>query len=247
MEIKNLLAIFAHPDDELGCVGTMANFADAGHKVHLLFLTKGENASTIPGDNEERITARKQHANEVANLLNCKIHFMDFPDSAVEYTVEGAYKIADKIKEIKPHGIITWNQSTKLGAGHPDHRNTSLLVNDAISYARYRNKESPLEPHRINVTLYQYYDPEIDHGKQIIYVDVSEQYDKIMKFIEIYQKAYGNWPVKEFKHEWMNKLGRESNTKFAECFAVIIRGFSPSTIIPTSDEIKYIGPMKETS
>ena len=47
---KIVLAIFAHPDDELACAGTMANHVDAGDAVYLAFLTYGENASTIKGD-----------------------------------------------------------------------------------------------------------------------------------------------------------------------------------------------------
>lgn len=243
--VKRLLAIFAHPDDELGCAGTMANFSDAGNEVHLLFLTRGENASTIPGTPEDRIIARKEHADEIAKLLNVTVHFLDFPDSRVAHNVEGGYKLAQKIKEIKPHAIITWNQSTKLGAGHPDHRNTSKLVFDAISYARYREENSELEPHRIPVTLYQYYDAEIDNPTQLMYVDVSKQYERIMRFIEIYQKAYGSWPVKDFKKTLLMRHGRESGVKYAECFQVIIRGYKAEEIIPVSDEDEYNGPMKE--
>src|SRR5262245_37287769 len=39
----DLLAILAHPDDaELGCGGTLAKAARAGHRVGILDLTKGE-------------------------------------------------------------------------------------------------------------------------------------------------------------------------------------------------------------
>ncbi|OLS25443.1 MAG: 1D-myo-inositol 2-acetamido-2-deoxy-alpha-D-glucopyranoside deacetylase, partial [Candidatus Heimdallarchaeota archaeon LC_2] len=50
---KTVLAIFAHADDELGCVGTLANYADDGHNVYLAFLTKGENSTTVEGNSEE--------------------------------------------------------------------------------------------------------------------------------------------------------------------------------------------------
>ena len=38
--MKNTLAIFAHPDDEiLGCGATLAKYSDLGFPVHILILT----------------------------------------------------------------------------------------------------------------------------------------------------------------------------------------------------------------
>ena len=41
----NLMAVFAHPDDELGCVGTLAKHAARGDQVMLVWTTHGELAS----------------------------------------------------------------------------------------------------------------------------------------------------------------------------------------------------------
>ena len=151
-----LLAIFSHPDDELGCAGSLANHSDAGDDVYLLFLTRGENATTIPGTPEEKMRIRKKHSEEIEEILGVKVLFLDFPDSRIQYTMEGAYKIAEELKRIRPNAIITWNQVKRLGAGHPDHRNTSKLVYDAISYARYNTSGSKFEPVRLPMTLYTY-------------------------------------------------------------------------------------------
>ncbi len=44
----NLLAIFAHPDDEaFACGGTLANYAADGHKVYLICATRGEEGEII--------------------------------------------------------------------------------------------------------------------------------------------------------------------------------------------------------
>ena len=42
---KNVVAIFAHPDDEASVVGTLANHSEKGDNVYVIFLTRGENAS----------------------------------------------------------------------------------------------------------------------------------------------------------------------------------------------------------
>jgi len=233
MTRPTLLAIFAHPDDELGCIGTLANHVDAGDDVHLLFLTQGENASTLPGTNEERIEKRKEHTHEIEELIGLKVHFMKFPDSQLEYTMDGAYKIAEKLKEIRPNAIITWNVSTHLFAGHPDHRNTSKLVFDAISYSRFRAKGSQYEPLRIPLTLYNY-SQDTSSEKRMVYLDVSSQYEKILKFIEIYQKAYGNWPVKDFKVGTMQVMGRKANVQYAEGFVIINQGYKAHKLLELS-------------
>ena len=51
--MERLLAVFAHPDDEASCVGTLANHSDAGDAVRLLWLSRGENATTLAMDREE--------------------------------------------------------------------------------------------------------------------------------------------------------------------------------------------------
>lgn len=49
MTKKTILACFAHPDDELGCVGTLANHAKNGDRVVIAWTTSGEMASFLKG------------------------------------------------------------------------------------------------------------------------------------------------------------------------------------------------------
>ncbi|MHA1352788.1 MAG: PIG-L deacetylase family protein [Candidatus Heimdallarchaeaceae archaeon] len=37
----NVLAIFAHPDDEVGAIGTLLNHIEEGDNVDILLLTRG--------------------------------------------------------------------------------------------------------------------------------------------------------------------------------------------------------------
>ena len=46
---ETVLAIFAHPDDELTTVGTLANHSQRGDRAILAWLTYGESATTIEG------------------------------------------------------------------------------------------------------------------------------------------------------------------------------------------------------
>ncbi|MHA2029247.1 MAG: PIG-L deacetylase family protein [Candidatus Kariarchaeaceae archaeon] len=228
METKSdkitLLAIFAHADDELNCVGTMANYTDAGHNVVLAFLTKGENASTVEGNAEEIMIKRKKHTEKIETLLGVSVRFLDFSDSNIAYSVENGYRIAELIKEVKPNIIITWGKFDRIGAGHPDHRNCADLVRDAVSYARYKRNGSNFEPYRESIDFLTYTDSRTPSSMELTFIDVTDQSKRIIDFIKIYKEAYGDWPVEEFKMSSMTYNGRLSGVKYAEVFSVVNRG-----------------------
>ena len=175
------------------------------------------------------------YTKKIETLLGVKVHFMDFPDSQIEVNVDGGYKVARLIKKIRPSVIITWHKASGMGAGHPDHRNTSQLVSDAISYARYRDDQSEDEPHRKMLNLYQYYmnGESVQPGK-LIFVDVSHQIEKIKEFINIYQEAYGNWNLEPFITTHLASNGLRNGVKFAEVFQLKSGAITPGKTLPSS-------------
>ncbi|MHA1221530.1 MAG: PIG-L deacetylase family protein [Candidatus Heimdallarchaeota archaeon] len=194
----NVVAVFAHPDDEAGLIGTLANHAEKGDNVYAIFLTQGENASSLSGSPEDIRKVRAGHAKKIEKILGAEYRLMDLPDSAVHPSVENAKKLAVQFKELKPDIIITWTQAEQPGIGHPDHRYTYDIVLDAISYMRYKNPGDKYPPHRAAVSLYTNYFSNVANPKRPFFVDVSNQFEKIMAVIDVYIEAYGQWPVKEY-------------------------------------------------
>ncbi len=218
----NVVAVFAHPDDEAGAVGTLINHSDKGDNVYVILLTHGENASSIKGTHDEIKLVRQGHVNQIEKIVGAQYRLLDFPDSGVFPSVENAKKLAKIFKQLKPDIIITWGKSEGIGVGHPDHRYTYDIVLDAISYARYNNDEDNLEPHRKPVSLYTPFigmDSGMDNS---VFVDVSHQYDRIMKFFDIYEEAYGEWPVRAYKISGMLMIGRLGFSKYGEAFRKIL-------------------------
>ena len=80
--MERVLAVFAHPDDEASCVGTLANHSDAGDAVRLLWLSRGENATTLAMDREEKIRERARQAEKVGALLGARRAFSTSPTPA---------------------------------------------------------------------------------------------------------------------------------------------------------------------
>ena len=85
MAKKTLLVALSHPDDEIGCAGTMAAHSALGHRVVLLFLTRGEMTEALgPLAAEEVGALRSDHAREAGRILGADVRLLDFPDTRIE-------------------------------------------------------------------------------------------------------------------------------------------------------------------
>ena len=219
--MERILAIFAHPDDEVSCVGTLANHSDAGDAVRLLWLSRGENATTLAMDREEKIRERARHAEQVGALLGVETGFLDFPDAGIVHTREAALVVSDVIRACKPTIVITWNRSRAVGAGHPDHRNTHAIVLDAVSYARIPLAAGQ-EVHREHVSVYLTHDTCARYPLRLI--DVSHQEQRIRTFFSIYKGMYGTWPVEEMVFADLTRHGMSASCRLAEAFQFIQLG-----------------------
>jgi len=84
-----VLVVAAHPDDEvLGCGGTLALMAAAGHPVHVLLLADGESsrvAKLARGAVAEQMEARNSAADAACATLGCaSVQVLDFPDNRLD-------------------------------------------------------------------------------------------------------------------------------------------------------------------
>jgi len=137
-ESKKILTVLAHPDDEsFGMGGTLALYAELGHEVHLICMTRGEAGEVDPEflENYDSIadlrTAELLCAAE--NLGLAHVEFLDYCDSGMvgsdknvdpkslinapkEEVVE---KIVKYIREYKPDVVLTFDPEG--GYKHPDH------------------------------------------------------------------------------------------------------------------------------
>ncbi|NHK29916.1 MAG: PIG-L family deacetylase [Asgard group archaeon] len=218
----NVVAVLAHPDDEAGLIGTLANHAERGDNVYAIFLTRGENASSLCCTPEEIMDIRTGHARKIEEILGIEYRLLDIPDSGVRATAENAKKLAKHFKEIKPDIIITWSQNEQIGVGHPDHRYTYTITLDALSYCRYRNTNDEFEPHRKTIALYTNYFINFEKTGRPFFVDVTKQFDKIMDVLDIYSEAYGEWQVKQYVTTQLMLYGRMAGVKYAEAFNKIL-------------------------
>lgn len=225
---KTIISLFAHPDDELGAIGTLANHVEKGDRVILAWTTYGELTTFFPDlDQEEVKQERERHAKQITSLIGAeKYIFLDLGDSYVQNTRIQRVKIAKFYVNERPDVVITWG----LNNNHPDHRFTGYLALDAIKLARINRVVETDSPHRKNVKLLHYF--EKDSALPVKYVDIPEESMKIAKkCANFYAEIYDWKKVEEWVVDRRRARGIESNTKFAEKFNVRFEFDKPSRYV----------------
>ncbi len=138
-----LLAIFAHPDDEVfACGGTLAKAAAAGHDVHLICATRGEEGeivdpaidATAHPKGAARGKLREQELIEACRALGIQApRFLDHADSGFPIEVglqnPAAFmnqdlavverQLLDAMRELEPQVVVTFDPHGMYG--HIDH------------------------------------------------------------------------------------------------------------------------------
>jgi LmbE family N-acetylglucosaminyl deacetylase len=146
---KTLLAVFAHPDDELGAAGALLAQRARGDRVVLVYLTRGEATQAFgPVSREEVARRREEQAAAIAEILGVEHRLLDFPDCGVEATPAAALEVARILAELQPDGLVTWGDAWVKGMRHPDHQATGKIARDAVTLARIAAMVQPTEPHR---------------------------------------------------------------------------------------------------
>ena len=141
---KQMLLIFAHPDDESFALGgTIAKYAEQGVNITLVAATKGE-AGKAAGicKPEDLGLIREQELLRAAEVLGIeKVIFLGYRDKEVPITppLEIAEKLVRIIREVRPQVIITFGSDG--ASGHRDHRAMHHFTKSAIRLAK-----EPIEP-----------------------------------------------------------------------------------------------------
>ncbi len=214
--MSTLLVALSHPDDEVGCAGTIALHAARGDRVVLLWLTRGTMSGALAGlDEAEVARIRTEHGQEAARILGAEARFLDFPDTAVRAGPDSARVVAATLAEIRPDAVVTWGDAWERGMRHPDHQATGVIVRDAITLARIGRVVAPLEPHREPVLPFTLRGAHSSLPMRA--VDVSEQMDRVMTLAAFYRERVG-WPEEAWLRERLEAAGRRGGAPMAELF-----------------------------
>lgn len=135
------VSFHAHPDDEAIITGgTIARAADLGHRVVLVFATRGEHGEVADGvlsPSESLAERREDEARRAAEILGvARVEFLGYSDSGMADThtnhSSGSFWSADVDDAARKLERILHEESAELlttydergGYGHPDHIQT---------------------------------------------------------------------------------------------------------------------------
>jgi len=164
----NVVCVGGHPDDpETGCGATLARYSARGHKVTIIYLTRGE-AGITGKTHDEAARVRTEEALKACRVLGATPVFAGQIDGATEIN-NARYEAFERLLNAQQRDVVFthWPVDT-----HRDHCAASLLTYQAW----YRGgKKYPLV----------YF--EVMSGEQTqqfspnFYVDVSETWEKKKK------------------------------------------------------------------
>lgn len=123
---RRLLGVFAHPDDEVFCVGgTLAQWTEAGNEALIVSATRGEAGQIQDAHAATRQTlggVREQELRAGCAALGVEqVECLDYRDGALAEVEPGrlAADVASYIRTYQPDIVVTFGLDG--GSGHPDH------------------------------------------------------------------------------------------------------------------------------
>ena len=140
--VKNVLGIFAHPDDaEFMCAGTLSLLHKAGWSIHIAALAKGDKGTALLS-REEISSIRYSEGTKSASLLNGSFHCLGLDDVYIMYDRDTINKTTALIRKVKPLIVFTGSPNDYM----IDHEITSKVVQTACFSCGIKNMEVDEEP-----------------------------------------------------------------------------------------------------
>jgi N-acetylglucosamine malate deacetylase 1 len=175
----DLLVFGPHPDDlEIGLGGTIARHAEAGHRVGLCDLTRGELSSNGTVDE------RRMEADAAARVLGVEWREnLAWPDGGITGSPEQIRSAVDIIRRHRPRTIAVpyWKDR------HPDHVASSQALRVAAFKSGLRRYITDADPWRSEWVCYYFIN---DSRRPSFVVDVSEQYRRKRDALDCYRSQF---------------------------------------------------------
>jgi LmbE family N-acetylglucosaminyl deacetylase len=125
MDQKRYMVIGAHPDDCESVAGIMLQLLDRGGKVKFLTATNGASGHQEMMGGALALR-RQEETRKVTGITGIEYEILDNTDAFLTASLPERHEMLRAIRRWSPDVIITHRPNDY----HPDHRNTSVLVQD---------------------------------------------------------------------------------------------------------------------
>jgi N-acetylglucosamine malate deacetylase 1 len=222
-----IMIIGAHPDDPDKAGGTAALYAMAGHKVMMVSLTNGDAGHQDMGGGPLART-RELEAKKAGEIIGIEYITLDNHDGELMPTLENRRQVIKIIRDFNPDMVF----SPRPNDYHPDHRYTSILVQDAAYMVTVPNVLAKT-PHLKKNPIFMYLSDDFQkpypfQGDVVVAID-----DVIDKKMEMYHQhtsqmyewlPYNRGALSEVpkgdqeRLQWLSSSRRKSNENIANKF-----------------------------
>ncbi|NNE95534.1 MAG: PIG-L family deacetylase, partial [Acidimicrobiales bacterium] len=191
-------------------------------------VTDGQAGGTDHTISRERMAEiRRVEQTKAAKVVGVEeLHFLGFPDGAVEVTMDLRRELSRVIRIVKPDRVLTQSpvrQFDRPYASHPDHLATGEAAMCAV-YPDSRNEfahtsllaDDGLEPHSVPETWLMG-GPDANH-----YVDITNAYDRKIEALLCHESQMSDpGRIPELIRAWGERValqGGLADGRLAECF-----------------------------
>lgn len=217
--MKNVLAIFAHPDDEvLACGGTLIKRFNHGDKIKIIILSNG--CDSRNHSDKEEIKKRLKSCNEACKILGAQsVSIGNFPDNKFDSIalLDIIKFLENEIKDFVPDEIFThFNFDLNI-----DHRITSQAVKTIFRPMFIKESSKIYECEILSST---------DWVQNTRHIFIPNHYENITNFSKIKNKALKcyDYEMRELPHsrsyEALTSLakfrGMHSGFEMSEAFII---------------------------
>jgi LmbE family N-acetylglucosaminyl deacetylase len=195
-----ILAIGAHPDDiEVGCSGTLAKYAQAGHDVYLLVMTEGHMGGKRAVRKKEQVKSAKILKPRALLWGGCEDTSLSLHMNKMVQDIEAV------LKKVAPDFIFVQYEDDT----HQDHRSLAKATISATRYVR-------------NVLFYE--GPTTQNFAPTVFVDIKETIDTKFAMLLAHQSQVQKTNIEglsitDIVRSTAVFRGIQGRVQFAEAFA----------------------------
>lgn len=197
-----ILAFGAHPDDcDIKAGGVAALYRGLGHDVKFVSVTNGQ-AGHHRISGAELVTIRCAEAAAAAAIVDMEYDVLDYPDGALEPTLDARAEIISIIRRYRPDLILTHRPNDY----HPDHRNTSQLVCDA-AYMVTVPPVVPDVPALRDNPLIAYFSDDFQRPYPFapdVVVDIGPVIERVVDMLDCHRSQFYEWLA--YNHRFEDEL-----------------------------------------
>jgi LmbE family N-acetylglucosaminyl deacetylase len=191
MTAPRVLVLGAHPDDaDLKAGGTASKWRRLGCEVKLVSVTDGRSGHQTQ-HGAGLALRRRAEAQAAGAVIGASYDLLDNPDGGLLPTLEARINLIRLIRNFRPDLILTHRPNDY----HPDHRYTSVLVQDA-AYMITVPAVCPDAPHLESNPVILYFSDDFRKPAPFIpdvIVDIGDELSRMMDMLHCHKSQFYEW------------------------------------------------------